>query len=116
MLRKLIILFLLCFCAFLTLTFLLNRYYSGLSLDMKILQILFLAALVCTNFIYLCLVLYKIDPLLILILVSIYYFVEFIYTRFYKDMDERLKFVYLLAVLIVTTIVVHFIRKKSSPR
>ena len=111
-----ITIFVLCFCVCLAATYLMVHYWAGLSFDMSILQIVILASLLLTNAIYLSIVLYKIDPLLVLIIPSIYYFFDLIYTRFYKDMDERLKSLYLLAGLLVTTIIVHFVQKKSSPR
>jgi hypothetical protein len=116
MLRKLIALFVLCFCVCLASTYLMFHYWAGLSLDMRILQIVILASLLLTNAIYLCSILYKIDPWLMLIVALIYYSFDFIYERSYKNMDERLKSLYLLAGLLVTTIIVHFIQKKSSPR
>jgi hypothetical protein len=116
MLRKLIALFVLCFCVCLAGTYLMVHYWAGLSFDMRILQIVTLSALLLTNAIYLSFILYKIDPLLVLIVTAIYYFFDLIYTRFYKDMDERLKSLYLFAGLLITTIIVHLVQKKSSPR
>jgi len=115
-LRKIITLFLLCLAASFLLTFLLVHSYFGGSLDSELLQIVFLGALIWTNIIYLCIILYKIDPLLILIIAPIYYFFDLIYTRFSKDLDARLKSLYLLAGLLVATIIVHVIQRKSSPR
>ena len=117
MLRKLIALFVLCFCVCLAATYLMVHYWAGLSFDMRFLQTVILASLTLTNAIYLSIILFKIDPLLVLIIPAIYYFFDLIYMWFYKDMDEQLKSLYLLVALVVMTIIVHVIqRKKSSPR
>jgi hypothetical protein len=116
MLRKVIAIFVLCFCVSLSTAFLI-AHWAGLSLNMEMYQIVIIGALVLTNASYLTIILYKIDPWLILIIAPIFYIYDLIYTRFYKDMDERLKSLYLLVALVITTIIVHVIqRKKSSPR
>src|ERR1043165_451563 len=116
MLRKVITLFVLCFFVCLGIAYYIAHYRAGLSLNMEMFQIVILGTLVLTNASYLCIILYKIEPLLTLAIMPLCSFFDLTYMQRYKDVDSRLKLLYLLAGLLMTTIIIHLIqRKKSSP-
>lgn len=91
-------------------------FTSGFLPDFKFWQFVILESLVFLNFIYLLIILKKIDSAIALGAVVVFLFVNFIYGQFYKEMDGRIQALQVLAVLIVLNIIVHFIQKKSSPR
>src|SRR5256885_7012352 len=115
--RQIIKWFLIWFFGFVIPILLFIHYYFGYSLfDKEFWQLVFLESLVFLNFIYLCLLLKKIDLVYAISFATVFWFAGFLYMQIYKNIDSRIQSIQILAVLIVMTIVVRFILKKSSPR
>jgi len=93
-----------------------NYFTSGFLPDTKFWQFVFLESLVFLNFIYLLIILKKIDSAFALGVVIVFWLANFISSRLFKEIDGRIQALQILAVLVVLNIIVNFIQRKSSPR
>lgn len=113
--RKMIAIgFLIWLCAAVIPGLLFFHYYFGLSLNMEIFRMIILESFVCLNFFYLFFKLIKIHIAYGLILLILYWCADFIYGRFFKDMDLLTQPFQMEIALAVITIILHFVLKKRS--
>lgn len=93
------------------------HFYFGVPLDDELIQLAILGTLAGSNFFYLFYKLYKISvtAAVILIVVGIIALpiAHFVYSRYFPNVDTRQQLLQMLAVLAVTTAIVHFVRRNS---
>lgn len=91
------------------------HYYLEVQFSKELLQLGILGTLYFLNFTYLFLLLLnKVNAEAAVIFLLIFSFADFVYEKFYKDIDGRLQLLQLMVALMVATIVVRSVLKKSS--
>ncbi|PYS50594.1 MAG: hypothetical protein DMF68_06680 [Acidobacteria bacterium] len=112
--RKIVIVFLIWLCVCVIPGLLFFHYYFGFSLDMELFRMIVLASFLCLNFLYLVFRLMKIDIAFAMIIATLFSFAGTIYMQLYKDTDMLTQFLQMEFVLVVITIILHFVLKKRS--
>jgi hypothetical protein len=113
--RQIIIGLILWLCVIVTPGFLFAHYYLGFQFSKEFFQLVILATFFFLNFTYLFLLLLnKVGSGAAIALLLVFSLADYLYMRFYNDMDGRLQILQILIALMVITIVVRFVLKKSS--
>ena len=113
MARKILKTFTIWFCLIVVPIVVFSHFYLEVPLDMSLFRLIILASFACLNFIYLVLLLHKVDMVIAAAFATTFWFAGMIYMRVRQDIDPHTQFIHIIAVLAVITIVVRLLLKKS---
>lgn len=105
-------------CASMFCVSLIIHYYGKVPMTFELLQLQMLCVLVVANALYIFYILYRFNEDAGVYFIVIFplgnFLARLVYTRFFPDLDARTQALQVLGVLIATTLVVHFVRRRAA--